>query len=72
MAPVTLNQKTTSTKITTTTATKTVTETKASRKLFTHPVKLLGRQTTPERNVTLEPMRKIDRLPARKTGSTES
>ena len=47
----------------TTTATKTVTEPKESQKLFIHPVRHVGKQTTPQRNATLEPMQPIDRLP---------
>ena len=39
------------------------TELKESRKLFTHPVRHVEKQTTPQRNVTLEPMQPIDRLP---------
>ena len=47
--------------ITTTTAT----EPKERRKLFTHPVRHVEKQTTPHRNATLEPMQPIDRLPGR-------
>ena len=47
-----------------TTATiKTVTELKESRKLFTHRVRHVEKQTTAQRNATLEPMQPIDRLP---------
>ena len=63
MTPITLTQ--TSTIILTATTTKTVTEPKESRKLFTHPVRHVVKQTTPQRNVTLEPMQPIDRLPGR-------
>ena len=48
----------------TTTITKqTVIKLKESQKLFTHPVRHVEKQTTPERNVILEPMQPIDRLP---------
>ena len=47
------------------TTTETVAEPKESRKLFTHPVRHVARQTTPQRNATLEPMQPIDRLPDR-------
>ena len=53
----------TTTTTTTTTTTETVTELKESQKLFTHPVRHVEKQTTPQRNVTLEPMQPIDRLP---------
>ena len=43
-------------------ATETVTELKESQKLFTHPVRHVEKQTTPQRNATLEPMQPIDRL----------
>ena len=49
--------------LTTTTIIETITELKESRKLFTHPVRHVKKQTTPQRNVTLEPMQPIDRLP---------
>ena len=42
-----------------TTTTKTVTEPSESRKLFTHPVRHVEKQTTPQRNSTLEPMQPI-------------
>ena len=48
---------------TTTTTTETVSELKESRKLFTHPVRHVEKQTTPQRNATSEPMQPIDRLP---------
>ena len=48
---------------TTTTIIETTTELKESRKLFTHPVRHVEKQTTPQRNVTLEPIQPIDRLP---------
>ena len=60
VTPIPLTQTAMSTTIT---RTKTVTEPKESRKLFTHPVRHVGKQTTPQRNVTLEPMQPIDRLP---------
>ena len=34
-----------------------------SQKLFTHPVSHVEKQTTPQRNATLEPMQPIDRFP---------
>ena len=40
-----------------------MTELKESQKLFIHPVRHVGRQTTPHRNATMEPMQPIDRLP---------
>ena len=58
-----LIQKATSTIITTTTTTKTIKEPRESRKLFSHPVKYVEKQTTPQRNATLEPTQPIDRLP---------
>ena len=42
---------------------KTVTEPRESRELFTHPARHVEKQTTPQRNATLEPMQPIDRLP---------
>ena len=48
-----------------TTTTKTVNEPKESQKLFTHPVRHVARQTVPQRNVIIEPMQQIDRLPGR-------
>ena len=61
VTPIPLTRTVTSTKITT--ATKTVTEPKERRKLFTHPVRHLERQTTPQRNATMEPTQPIDRHP---------
>ena len=55
-----------------TTITETVTEPKESQKLFTHPVRHVARQTIPQRDAIREPMQPIDRLPAEKTGETES
>ena len=49
-----------------TTTTETVTELKESQELFTHPVRHVARQTIPQRNVIMEPMQQIDRLPGRK------
>ena len=43
--------------------TKTVIKLKESQKLFTHPVRHVEKQTTSQRNVILEPMQPIDRLP---------
>ena len=40
-----------------------MTELKESQKLFTHSVRHVGRQTTPQRNASMEPMQAIDRLP---------
>ena len=51
------------TTITTTTTTTTVTEPRGSGKLFTHPVRHVGKQTNPQINATLEPKQPIDRLP---------
>ena len=49
--------------LTTLTTTETVTKLKESQKLFTHPARHVAKQTTPQRNVILEPMQPIDRLP---------
>ena len=57
---------------TTTKRTKIVIKLKESQKLFTHPVRHVEKQTSPQRNVILEPIQPIDRLPAQKTGKTES
>ena len=46
-----------------TTTRKTVTKLKESQKLFTHPVRRVGKQTTPEKKATLEPIQSIARLP---------
>ena len=62
MAPITLSQTTIQTRKRTTTNTKTVTELKESHKLFIHPVRHVGRRTTPQRNATMEPMQPIGRL----------
>ena len=51
--------------LTTITTTKTITKLEESQKLSTHPVRYVGKQTTPQRNVILEPMQPIDRLPGR-------
>ena len=48
---------------TTKTTTKTITKLKESRKLSTHPKRHVGKQTTPQKNATLEPMQPIDCLP---------
>ena len=48
---------------TTAITTKTVIMLKESQKLFTHPVRYVEKQTTPQRSVILEPMQPIDRLP---------
>ena len=62
--PIPLTRTAMSTILTTTTA-KTVTEPIESRKLFTHPVRHVARRTIPQRNVIMEPMQLIDRLPGR-------
>ena len=46
-----------------TTTTKTMTKLKNSQKLSTHLVRHVGKQTTPQKNATFEPMQPIDRLP---------
>ena len=61
MTLIPLTRAATSTIIITTT--KTVAELKESQKLFTHPVRHVEKQTTPQRNATLEPMKPVDRLP---------
>ena len=48
---------------TTTITTKTVIKLKESQKLFTHHVRHVEKQTTPQRNVILEPMQTINRIP---------
>ena len=63
VAPPTVSQTTTPTIKITTTSTKTVTELKETQKLFIHPMRHVGRQTTPQGNVTLEPMQPMDRFP---------
>ena len=45
--------------------TKTVTEPKKGLEVFTHPVRHVGKQTTPQKNATMEPMQPIDRLPGK-------
>ena len=60
MTPIPLTRTVMST---TTTITETVTELKETQKLFTHPVRHVEKQTTPQRNVISEPMQPIDRLP---------
>ena len=62
--PIPLTRTATSTILTTTT-TGTVTEPKENRKLFTHPVRHVVRQTIPQRDDFMEPMQPIDRLPGR-------
>ena len=63
MTPINLTRTATSTIITTIITTKRVTEPRESQKLITHPVRLVKKQTTPQKNATLEPMQPIDRLP---------
>ena len=58
--PITLTRTVMST---TTITTETVIKLKESQKLFTQPVRHVEKQTTPQRNVILEPMQPIDRLP---------
>ena len=70
VALISLAQIATSTTLTKTTTTKKLTELKKSQKLFVHPVRDVGKQTTPQRNASLETMQLID--PAQKTGKTES
>ena len=60
MTPIPLTRTVISTRITTK---KTVIKLKESQKLSTHPVRHVGKQTTPQKNITLEPMQPIDRLP---------
>ena len=60
VAPITLSQTTIQTR--TTTTTKTVTELKESHKLLVHPVRIVEKQTTPQRNATMDPMQSIDRF----------
>ena len=47
------------------TTTETVTDPKESQELFTHSMRHVARQTIPQRNVIMEPMQQIDRLPGR-------
>ena len=60
MAPTTLSQTIEQTK--TTTITKTVTGLKERQKLSIHPVRHVERQTTAQKNATMEPMQPIDCL----------
>ena len=57
MPPIPLTRTVRSTTITTT---KTVTKLKESQKLSTHPVRHMGKQSTPQKNATLEPMQPIE------------
>ena len=71
MAPISLSQTTIQTRIiiiTTTATTKAVTELKESQKQFVHPVRNVGRQTTPEKNATMEPLQPKDQLPGTEDG----
>ena len=61
MPPIPLTRTVMST--TTITTTTTITKLKESQKLSTHPLRHVGKQTTPQKNATLEPMQPIDRLP---------
>ena len=61
VAPMPLTRTVMST--TTITTKKTVIKLKESQKLFSHPVRHVEKQTTPQRNVILKPMQPIDRLP---------
>ena len=65
MTPTTLTQPVKSTIIITTT-TKTVPEPRNRQKMFSHLVRYMGKQTTPQRNAILEPMQPIDSLPGTK------
>ena len=60
VTPIPLTRTVMSTK---TTITETITKLKQSRKLSTHPVRHVEKQTTPQRNATLEPRQPTDRLP---------
>ena len=62
--PIPLSRTAASTILTTTTI-ETATEPRESKKLFTHPVRHVARQTIPQRIVIMEPMQQIDRLPGR-------
>ena len=68
VAPITITTTATSTKLTKTTTTQTVTEPRGSRKLLTRPVRLVEKQTTLHKNVTLEPMQPIDPVPVTEDG----
>ena len=50
---------------TTTTIIETITELKKGRKLFTHPVRHVAKQTIPQSDAIMEPMQPIDRLSGR-------
>ena len=63
MTPITLTRTATLTIIMTTATTKTVIELRENRKLFTHPVRHVDKQTTPQGNAFLQHMQLIDRLP---------
>ena len=62
MKPITLVETATPIKITTKTK-QTVTEPRESRRLLTHHVRHIEKQTIPQRNAVLEPMQPVDRLP---------
>ena len=62
MTPIPISRTATSTIITTTT--KTVTKLKETQKKFIDPVRHVEKQTTPQRNATMEPMQPIDHLPS--------
>ena len=63
VALITLSQTAIQTELITTITAKRVTELEAIQTLFTWPVRYVGRQTTPQRNATMEPKQPIDRLP---------
>ena len=63
VAPTTLSRTKTQTIITKTP--KLVTELRKSQELFIHPVRHVGRQTTPQRKTTMEPMKPNHRLPCK-------
>ena len=60
VTPIPLARTATSTVIITTT--KNSNRAEKSQKLFTHPVRHVEKQTTPQRNAILEPMQPMDRL----------
>ena len=64
MTPINLNRTAISTIIITTTTTKTVINLREKRKLFTHPVRHVEKQTTQQRNAILQQMQLIDHLPS--------
>ena len=66
VAPISLSQATKQTRIiSSTTTTKTITDPRESQKRFTHPVRHVERQTTPQKNATMEPRQPKERLPSK-------